>query len=156
MYKIYRKSWYPMLSSVVQNAVKNALLQFNFYQIVKGGLISATIFIFGPILKMCKITMLNVSISSGKFWVCLICAFWIPCEIMPISRERILFITVISISLDKTRVEKELSHFYLFLLKNSVEIVLSDCSQDYTHDQLRSDQQWPIRKKIALIKKNLY
>ena len=56
-----------MLSSVVQNAVKNALLQFNFYQIVKGGLISATIFIFGPILKMCKITMLNFSISSGKF-----------------------------------------------------------------------------------------
>ena len=55
--------------------------------------------------------------------------------------ERILFITVISISCDKTRVEKELSHFYLFLLKNSVEIVLSDCSQDYTHDQLRSDQQ---------------
>ena len=65
-------------------------------------------------------------------------------------------ITVISISRDKTRLEKESGHFYLFLLKNSVEIVLSDCSQDYTHDQLRSDQQWPIRKKIALIKKNLY
>ena len=59
-----------MLSSVVQNAVKNALLQFNFYQIVKGGLISATIFIFVPILKkMCKITMLNFSTSSGKFEV---------------------------------------------------------------------------------------
>ena len=52
--------------------------------------------------------------------------------------------------------EKELSHFYLFLLKNSVEIVPSDCSQDYTHDQLKSDQQWPIRKKNPLIKNNLY
>ena len=66
------------------------------------------------------------------------------------------FLPSISISRDKTRVEKELSHFYLFLLKNSVEVVLSDCSQDYTHDQLRSDQQWPIRKKIALINNNLY
>ena len=47
-----------MLSSIVQNDVKNALLQFNF-KTVKDGLISAAIFTFELILKkMWKITML--------------------------------------------------------------------------------------------------
>ena len=48
-----------MLSSIVQNDVKNVLLLFNLYQTVKGGLISAAIFTFELILKkMWKITML--------------------------------------------------------------------------------------------------
>ena len=79
MYKIYRKSWYPMLSSIVQNDVKNALLQFNF-KTVKDGLISAAIFTFELILKkMWKITML---------------IFWkYPVKLTLFPRARILFIT---------------------------------------------------------------
>ena len=83
----------------------------------KGGLISVTIFIFGPMpsfKKMCKITILNFSVSSGKFEVFYLCILKIPYEINPISPGKDTFYHRNSKSHYKARVER-VKPFLFFL-----------------------------------------
>ena len=119
MYKIYRKSWYPMLSSIVQNAVKNVLLLFNLYQTVKGGLISAAIFTFELILK--------------KIWKITMLIFWkYPVRLTQFPRARILFITGNVYFMTKLRRKRVKPFLFISIEKFGGNCILSDYSQDYT------------------------